>query len=147
MREFLVPAFVSAVVSVSVCIGFSAARRELPVRWTYDEARAEKKRRDAAEAERQRAAAEFARTNKPVTITGDPITISDSGVMFWTGATMTNIVWNTGASITFSDWSDSWLPTFDEHSIELGYRLDGVVVFRTPPEAPRPKLTNDIPIL
>lgn len=133
MRQVLVSALVSAAISVSVCIGFSAARRELPIRWTYDEARAEKKKRDAVEAERNRALAEFERTNKP--------TVTDDSVLVYS-MSMTNIVWTTLNSISFLNF-----PDFDEHSIELGYRLDGVVVFRTPPEAPRPKLTNDIPIL
>lgn len=139
MRQILVPAFVSAVVSVSVCCWFTAARHTLPIRWTYDEARAEKKRRDAAEAERQRAAAEYARTNKPVIQVA-----GDLSILVWDA---TNIVWSTSGSLSFVDLWPSSLPIFDEQSIELGYRLDGVVVFRTPPEAPKPKLTNDLPIL
>lgn len=143
MKQHLISALVSAIISVSVCLTFSAARHNLPVRWQYDEARAEQRRRDAEEKERQRAAAEYARTNKPVlTISGSPITDYNSIIFFDTSA-VTNITWTGSGSI----WSGAYVPTFDAGDIELGFRLDGVVLFRTPPEAPRPKVTNNVPIL
>lgn len=137
MKQHLFSALVSAVVSISVCLSFSVARHNLPVRWQYDEARAEQRRRDAEEKERQRAAAEYARTNKPMPIT------SDGSIIFFDTTTVTNITWTGGGSI----WFGAYVPTFDAGDIELGFRLDGMVLFRTPPEAPRPKVTNTVPIL
>lgn len=132
IKQHLISALVSAAVSVSVCLSFSVARSNLPVRWQYDQAREDKRRRDAEEKERQRAWAEFARTNKP-----DSIWLTNQ--LFVNGLTMTNVAWKT--------FSGYYMPSFNETDIELGFRLDGVVLFRTAPETPRPKATNNLPLL
>lgn len=129
IKQHVLSALVSALVSVCVCLGFSVVRRHLYVEWQFDEARRQIALEKIEDARFQAYADNFWKTNVPSHYAddGSPLYFS---MPF---RTFRSIQWH--------------LPIFDEQSRELGWRLDGTVVFRTPPEAPRPKLTNDLPIL
>lgn len=145
MKRWIVPSVVSLITTLlfNAALALHAGHA---VVWQYDAWRA----KYAAEQERQRCEAwilaEFTRTNKPIVCR----VVAGDGIMCYTNISIVN------SYITIATnglWWGSWsspntvgrlfnpsrgdaehLPTFEKGDLELGYRPDGVVVFRTPPE-------------
>lgn len=116
-------------ISLITCVVFdiakSVVKSRLPVVWQYDQARAAIAEEEREEAAFKAYAENFWRTNIPDRIdeNGRPL----FSTMPFRTARMT--FWN--------------LPQFDTNSVELGFRIDGVVLFRLPPEV-RLSVTNRI---
>jgi hypothetical protein len=115
--------FLTAIIAITATIGtYGFLNSHHAVKWQYDPWRARWAEECRKEEERKAAQAKWQREHP-------------NGVQVIMG----NGVWSTVTAGTIfigslNSWGGSGKPEFEPGSVELGYRSDGLVVYRTPPE-------------
>lgn len=127
MKTILLSVFAAFVTTLITNLGIRVWQTQCVV-WYYDAQRKAYTEQQAKRAQEERERQEFLRTNKPA---GQYVS-SNITIVNFDGSSWTNVAYTTNAYYIW--WKDVRQPQFQPGDKELGFRADGTVVFRTPPE-------------